>query len=224
MRMMQIIAVLFALTVTQLGHAEPTDTSDKPNLVQATDVDPMGDFLSTLQDPYVDFDWTDRDMNCLARNIYYEAANEPEEGKVAVGMVTINRVKDPHYADSVCRVVHEHVVYRVVHTVMRTVLISTGWFGIEHKEKIPQKKVVKVAVCQFSWYCGHKHKIRADDERWIDSKAVAEKLLNNGYPQLRKKYATAMYYHNIHVRPRWSRHMHRIARVGGHIFYASANQ
>ena len=35
-----------------------------------------------------------KDLDCLARNIYYEAGLESEEGKVAVGLVTINRSQD----------------------------------------------------------------------------------------------------------------------------------
>ena len=30
-------------------------------------------------------------LNCLTRNIYYEAGHEPFEGKVAVAQVTLNR-------------------------------------------------------------------------------------------------------------------------------------
>jgi len=33
----------------------------------------------------------DRQLTCLAKNIYHEAASEPFEGKVAVAQVTINR-------------------------------------------------------------------------------------------------------------------------------------
>jgi N-acetylmuramoyl-L-alanine amidase len=34
------------------------------------------------------------DLRCLADNVYYEAAFEPVEGKVAVAQVTINRAHD----------------------------------------------------------------------------------------------------------------------------------
>jgi spore germination cell wall hydrolase CwlJ-like protein len=42
----------------------------------------------------------------LANNIYFEAANEPMLGKIAVAQVTINRVKNGHWGDTVCDVVH----------------------------------------------------------------------------------------------------------------------
>ena len=42
-------------------------------------------------------DFNLKDIQCLARNIYFEAGSEPEEGKVAVGLVTINRATSPDY-------------------------------------------------------------------------------------------------------------------------------
>ncbi len=36
-------------------------------------------------------------VECLADNIYHEAGYEPDSGKVAVALVTLNRVQDPRY-------------------------------------------------------------------------------------------------------------------------------
>jgi len=46
-----------------------------------------------------------REINCLASNMFYEARGEPDKGKIAVGLVTINRVKSGGYPDSICGVV-----------------------------------------------------------------------------------------------------------------------
>lgn len=46
-------------------------------------------------------------IDCLAKNIYYEAAYEPKDGWMAVGFVTMNRVKSGNYADDVCGVVYQ---------------------------------------------------------------------------------------------------------------------
>jgi N-acetylmuramoyl-L-alanine amidase len=43
----------------------------------------------------------------LALNLYYEAASEPRIGKIAVGIVTLNRVNDPRYPKTVKDVVTE---------------------------------------------------------------------------------------------------------------------
>lgn len=49
----------------------------------------------------------EQSVNCLANNIYYEAATEPYEGKVAVGQVTINRTHDIDRPRTICGVVYE---------------------------------------------------------------------------------------------------------------------
>ena len=48
-----------------------------------------------------------REIECLARNIYFEAGGEPHAGKVAVAEVTMNRVKSNQYPRTVCGVVHQ---------------------------------------------------------------------------------------------------------------------
>lgn len=49
----------------------------------------------------------DSEVYCLALNIYFEARNEPEEGKRAVGHVVMNRVAHPRFPTSVCKVVRQ---------------------------------------------------------------------------------------------------------------------
>lgn len=48
-----------------------------------------------------------KQVTCLAENIYFEAAHEPKQGKMAVAFVTINRVLTGNYADSICDVVYQ---------------------------------------------------------------------------------------------------------------------
>ena len=47
------------------------------------------------------------EIKCLADNIYFEALTESEAGQVAVANVTMNRVKNPAFPNSVCEVVWE---------------------------------------------------------------------------------------------------------------------
>ena len=64
-----------------------------------------------------------KQLECLAKNIYYEAGGEPFEGKVAVAQVTINRAESGKIPKDICQVVYQkNVVY----------------------EKV---------LCQFSWSC-----------------------------------------------------------------------
>lgn len=48
-----------------------------------------------------------RALNCLTSAIYYEAANEPDEGQRAVAQVVLNRVRHPAWPTSVCAVVYQ---------------------------------------------------------------------------------------------------------------------
>ena len=89
-----------------------------------------------------------KQLECLTRNIYWEAASEPFEGKVGVAQVTLNRVESGKFASSVCGVVYQKNVFY---------------------EKV---------VCQFSWYCENASKIRPiHKEMWKESEEVAKKVL-----------------------------------------------
>ncbi|TVQ56484.1 MAG: cell wall hydrolase [Rhodobacteraceae bacterium] len=45
------------------------------------------------------------DVACLALNVYHEARGESVTGQAAVAHVTLNRVRNPRFPDSVCAVV-----------------------------------------------------------------------------------------------------------------------
>jgi spore germination cell wall hydrolase CwlJ-like protein len=48
-----------------------------------------------------------KSLDCLARNIYYEARGESIAGQYAVAEVTMNRKSSPHYPKTVCDVVYQ---------------------------------------------------------------------------------------------------------------------
>lgn len=50
--------------------------------------------------------YTKNDVECLTKNIYYEAGIEDHRGKFAVGNVTINRLKTGYWGNSICKVVY----------------------------------------------------------------------------------------------------------------------
>ena len=76
-----------------------------------------------LQASPITAEMRDKQLDCLAKNIYHEAKGEPFEGKVAVAQVTINRAASGQFPSDICKVVYQkNVVY----------------------EKV---------LCQFSWYC-----------------------------------------------------------------------
>lgn len=104
--------------------------------------------ISGTQDyTFVSAESVQKDLECLALNIYREAGHEPFEGKVAVAQVTLNRVADPKFPNTVCGVVYE-----------RTAVHSR-------------------VICQFSWYCDANHRNRKINAAAYDnSYAVAQKV------------------------------------------------
>jgi spore germination cell wall hydrolase CwlJ-like protein len=101
---------------------------------------------------FVSVESVKKDLECLALNIYREAGHEPFEGKVAVAQVTLNRVENPKFPDTVCGVVYEKTA------------------------------VYSKVICQFSWYCDANHRNRKINEMaYADSYAVAKKVYLEGF-------------------------------------------
>ena len=66
----------------------------------------------------------DKDVQCLAKNIYYEAGSEPRDGKIAVAQVTLNRVRSGKFADTICGVVYQKSQFSWVREVRRKLNIN----------------------------------------------------------------------------------------------------
>jgi len=94
----------------------------------------------------------DRQLNCLARNIYYEAGGEPFEGKVAVAQVTMNRTESGQFPTDICKTIYQkNVVYERV-------------------------------LCQFSWVCDRDVSVRPMNKAvYEESMAVAKRVLLEGF-------------------------------------------
>lgn len=94
----------------------------------------------------------EKELVCLARNIYFEAAKEPFEGKVAVAQVVMNRVEDGNFPKNICGVVYQ------------------------------KNKVYEKIICQFSWYCESPSKLKVrSSEAYDESYEVAKKVLLEGF-------------------------------------------
>ena len=48
-----------------------------------------------------------KQIDCLAENIYREAGNESQQGRMAVAFVTLNRLSSGHYGGDICGVVKQ---------------------------------------------------------------------------------------------------------------------
>ncbi len=55
---------------------------------------------------------TDKERDCLATAIYFEARGEPQDGQLAVAQVVLNRVKNPAYPNTICGVVFQNQTKR----------------------------------------------------------------------------------------------------------------
>ena len=49
----------------------------------------------------------DSEAHCLAKNIYFEAGNQPLAGRIAVAQVTINRRNHGMFPNTICEVVYQ---------------------------------------------------------------------------------------------------------------------
>jgi len=47
------------------------------------------------------------EVECLAKNIYYESRGEGRIGMLAVGQVTLNRTKHPNFPNTICGTVYQ---------------------------------------------------------------------------------------------------------------------
>ena len=208
-RTIKTVVLAFMLTVLSAQAEEVGFISQ----VQTQAGDKLGIFLDKIKEPIISY----KDIQCLARNIYYESANESEEGKVAVGLVTLNRANNPNYPNSVCGVVTQKTVLSVPQEVTKTTTVQTSFFGAKEQRRETQTTWVQKVVCQFSWNCMKVTSPKEDDPRWQESQRIAQELAVGGYADYREKYANAHHFHAIHVNPGWK--LKKVSRVGGHIFY-----
>lgn len=49
----------------------------------------------------------EKDIECLAKNIYHESRGESYKGKLSVGLVVMNRMKSDKYPDDVCNIIYQ---------------------------------------------------------------------------------------------------------------------
>ena len=138
----------------------------------------------------------EKQHECLAKNIYFEARNEPFVGQFAVALVTLNRVHDSAFPDTICKVVYQ---------------------GIHHADGFPKRD-----RCQFSWYCdGNSDEVR-NQRAWEEVQKTAN-LAMIKYGKLKAEGLDctegARFYHTFEVSPRWSKVYPKVGRIGDHIFY-----
>ena len=88
----------------------------------------------------VRINYNQNDVECLARNIYWEAGVEPMTGKIAVGNVTINRVKTKYWGRHICDVVYSKDQFSWTKERRR------GWIGLKGKSWAESKAAAEAVL------------------------------------------------------------------------------
>jgi len=94
----------------------------------------------------------ERQLKCMADNIYYEAAMEPAEGKLAVAQVVMNRSESPDFPKDICQVIYQ------------------------------RNSFYQTVVCQFTWLCdGSVGRRPVQPQQYAESMEAAKKVLLEGF-------------------------------------------
>ena len=131
-----------------------------------------------------------KELICLARNVYFEAGAEPIEGKQAVAQVVMNRVKTGGFPKTVCGVV---------------------------KQKTKSIELQKT-ICQFSWVCEEKKQVAVSSSAWGDSVYVAKVALTEKkvYDKFNRN---VLFFHEKHLETNWKEKYKQVKVIGNHKFY-----
>lgn len=137
-------------------------------------------------------------IECLAKNMYFEARNQSLRGIIAVGQVTINRLSDIRFPNTICEVVKQGPTSR--------------WWRSKGKV-VPLRH-----QCQFSWYCdGKSDNIPSQDkDLYSIILALAFKIATSDWKDIT---GGATHYHADYVYPEWASTKKQTIVVGNHIFY-----
>ena len=130
------------------------------------------------------------EKECLAENVYFEARGQGQAGWVAVAQVTLNRVQDKRFPNTICEVVKQGLTYE-------------NGYPIKNK-------------CQFSWYCdGKSDKIK---NIIVYNKIIElmNYILDQGLFDITDG---PTHYHADYVRPDWAKTKTKTIEIEDHIFY-----
>jgi spore germination cell wall hydrolase CwlJ-like protein len=135
-----------------------------------------------------------KQLNCLAKNIFYEAGGEPLNGQAAVARVVMNRIASGFGKDP-CAVIYQAT----------------------YVDKLIDDEIQKVKLCQFSWVCEGKAEPNQNNPKYKQAELVAyDVLAYDAYTDVLP--TTALFFHNLQVDPLWP--YKQVAKIGNHIFYS----
>lgn len=138
--------------------------------------------------------YSERDLECLALNSYYESRNQSVAGQIAVAQVVLNRVESPKFPNTICDVIYQGPTY-------------TNWKGNE----MPVRN-----RCHFSWWCDGKSDIPVDVRTYHK---ILDMLTELVYSDTIDITDGSTHYHADYVEPDWSKSFTKTVVIDDHIFY-----
>lgn len=138
----------------------------------------------------------------VATDVRREAQNRAAERQCLAEAVYYEARSEPYVGQ---KAVAEVVLNRVRHRAYPDTICGVVYEGSE-----------RVTGCQFSFTCDGSKEIAPRGTSWDRSQAIADHALL-GFAKPLTDWAT--HYHTVAVDPHWSGTLHRIKRIGTHIFY-----
>ena len=139
-----------------------------------------------------------KELLCLAQNIYFESRSDNLAGQFAVADVVLNRVFDERYPNTICGVIQEGPI--------------SQWHLEKHGKKVPVRH-----KCQFSWYCDGKSDLPTDNDAWQKAQLIAYQI--TVHRQFLGITEGSTHYHAYYVDPSWAKRFQQIGSIGLHKFY-----
>ena len=145
------------------------------------------------------------EIECLAQNIYHEARSESTAGRMAVALVTLNRVKDERFPNTICEVIEQGPTRESWKTRQTPDPNDAVFYPIKNR-------------CQFSWYCDGKSDVPKQVKTWKRLLTIANSIVYNKFDFVDITDG-ALFYHADYVSPSWAKTKQRTTEINDHIFY-----
>ena len=138
----------------------------------------------------------DHEVTWLAKNVYFEARNQGIAGQIAVAQVTLNRVGDHRFPNTIKEVVTQS-------------LYKKSW---RDGSNVPIRN-----KCQFSWWCDGKTDTIFDWKTFNKIKTLMLTYVSNS--SIIDITEGATHYHADYVLPDWAATKTKTIEIEDHIFY-----
>jgi len=189
MKKVFLFLIMFFI-VGAYGNNGAIESTIKPRVIIQNE---MPHFMIRLDNSNKIYNENVKQIICMAKNIFYEAATESTAGRLAVAQVTLNRVKSRHFPNTVCEVIYE---------------------GPTYGNGLPKRN-----RCQFSWYCDGKGDDPKEGRLWSASQKLAKHVFRYKDSMVDITDGATHYHANYIDNPRWADSSKVTTSIDQHIFY-----